>query len=157
MNNAYILIYEHVPLPQDDDPNMANTSRYEDLRPVESKTFVPHYIEREVLNDNLVLLAACRLAEKNYMHFILQLLNSLPNKDSINRRKMRRVTPESGHGESNTASSSGSVSPEKSLDDGAARGENMDETAFMVKSIATIVCEYIFKVDFVVLLRSTGF
>lgn len=147
MNNAYILIYEHVPLTQEEASGFCIASQSKDPTPTALKTAVPAHIEREVLNDNLVLLAACRLAERNYMHFILKLLKSMPSKDVLNRRKIRRVTPCSSRGDSNCDSSPASVnSAEKSEESCTSRGEGTDQLISTVKTVATIVCEYIFKV-----------
>ena len=148
MNNAYILIYEHVPYDSAEDSSSGVASQSRDACVVESTTAVPPVIEREVLNDNLVLLSACRLAERNYMHFILKLLKTMPSKDDLNRRKMRRVTPCSSRGDSTCDSSSGSVtSSEKPTDESfTSRGEHIDEMITTVKNVASVVCEYIFKV-----------
>lgn len=85
INNAYILIYEHVPLTQEGGSESPVASQSKDPTPAMPRTTVPPHIENAVLNDNLVLLTACRLPERNYMYCILKRLKTMPSKDVLNR------------------------------------------------------------------------
>ena len=150
MNNAYILIYEHVPMTAAaENSASAVASDSKDAASMVTQPVVPAHIEREVLIDNLVLLSACRVADRHYMYFILNLLKTMPSKDEINRRKMRRVTTGNRSAESNCDSSSGSVnSSEKSPDDScSSRGEGTDDLITTTKHVASVACEYIFRVE----------
>lgn len=153
MNNAYILIYEHCSSNEEIESSSMIPTHSQNPIPRAlsvSKPLVPPQIEQEVLNDNLTLLSACRIAEKSYMNFILKLLKSIPSKDDLTRRKMRRVTPCGSRGGSNCESSPGSTtSGEKPTTEDPIpnhRGERTEDSISTIKNIASVVCEYIFKV-----------
>lgn len=97
------------------------------------------------MNDNLTLLTSCRLSDKNYMYFMLQLLKQIPRAD----RKLRRVTPSGSKTGSNSDSSvcySDSVnSNEKSSTKSVSN--RREENHEIVVHVAKLICEYIFRVS----------